>query len=143
MDTKTNAHQMNRPPNKQAAYSWAEQISYKQVKATKNCMITKLVLVCTLLQLFSKHAIKVESISFQVKQFVSILQKIQFSNLHSLIIITSNTKCDCGLHYTFTQNLFGVYLFGQIVCHPIICPYFSGALLSGAHLSEAHSSENH
>ena len=45
---------------------------YKQVQATNNRMITKLVLVCTLLQLFSKHAINAESISFQVKQFVSI-----------------------------------------------------------------------
>ena len=66
-------------------------------------------LVCTLLQLFLKHAIKTESISIQMKQFVSINKKIQLiklrTYLHSLVIITSNIKCDCGLHHIFRPKL--------------------------------------
>ena len=94
-------------------------------------------LICTLLELFSKHAIKAESISSQVKQFVSIQQKKrQFSNLrtylHSLIIITSNAKCDCGFHHIFRPKLVWI-LFCQIVRHSIIQPQFSGTNLLGAH----------
>ena len=103
-------------------------------------------LVCTLLQLFSKHAIKAKSISFQIKKFLCTQQTIQFSNLpiylHSLIIITSNAKCDCGFHHIFCPKLVRS-LFGQIVRRAWIRSYFSGAHLSGAHLSGDHLSGVH
>ena len=97
-----------------------------------------------------KHAIKAESISFQVKQFiVSIYQKIQFSKLrtynfiYSLIINTSNSKCDCDFIISFAQNLFEVYLFDHTVRRPISRPHLSGTHSSGAHLSGAHLSGAH
>ena len=46
--------------------------------------------------------------------------------LYSLIIITPNTKYDCGFRHIFRQKLVRS-LFGQIVRRPTIRPHFSGA----------------
>ena len=46
--------------------------------------------------------------------------------LYPLIIITPNTKCDCGFCHIFRQKLVRS-LFGQIVRRPIIRPHFFGA----------------
>ena len=111
MDTRKKVHQMNGPQDKRAAYSWAKQISYTQVydlqasTTTNNCMITKLVLVWKLLQLFLKHAIKAELILLAICQHLAKYTIFKITNLHSLIIITPNTKCDCVLHYIFCSKL--------------------------------------
>ena len=56
---------------------------------------------------------------------ITITERKLQTYLYSLIIITPNTKCECGFRNIFCQNLFKV--FGQIVSRLIIRPHFSGA----------------
>ena len=57
---------------------------------------------------------------------ITITERKLQTYLYSLIIITPNTKCDCGFRHIFHQKLVQS-LFGQIVRRPIIRPHFPRA----------------
>ena len=81
---------------------------------------------------------------------ITITERKLQTYLYSLIIITPNTKYDCGFRHIFRQKLVRS-LFGQYVRRPLIRLHFSGAhffwdpfvwgpFVRGAHLSGAHLS---
>ena len=57
---------------------------------------------------------------------ITITERKLQTYLYSLIIITPNTKYDCGFRHIFRQKLVRSS-FGQIVRRPMIRPHFSGA----------------